>query len=98
MRWQPLAALTMLTALVLSNNRFGDVGAEALAPALSRLSQLQSLRLSCNSLSDDSLLHMAPALASLASLSELDLLRRSDFSATAVAQFRASVPGLQHIQ
>ena len=88
------SALTMLTALFLSDNRVGDAGAEALAPALRRLSHLQCLWMSCNSLSDDSLLHLTPALACLANLSKLHLSGGQRFSRDALALFRARLPGI----
>ena len=69
----PIALLTALTALDLTESGVGDAGAEALAPALGRLSQLADLRLAQNEIGPDGAAALAPALSHLAALTLLDL-------------------------
>ena len=82
---RPLAALTTLTALDVSDNRLCSDGAEALAPALSRLSRLARLdlvrdRLGLDRLGADGAAALAQPLSTLTALTALELNSNGLFS------------------
>ena len=72
---QLLGTLTALTALSLAENKFGEDGVEALAPALTRLSRLAALDLSCLGIGRgvDGAATLLEPLGALTALTALDL-------------------------